>query len=604
MVENCEFRDAAWASISIYGDNTNATREILYVNNCRFRDGAEGVENVGTDYIPRDISLGDSVEVFITNCDSDSSSAPTIGRCALVVGQSQTASIRYTEGFVSNWSIRRRGCNVSQGLAAVDLYIWAKNFHVNKLNIKDSAWIALKWKSNASAVSFTDIVVDGVPTNISAVTGNQSTTSDSNDALSIDGLLVRNSDYAANYTIVIEGKSGSDYSTGYTIRNVTVDNITGAAMLLSSCKNVQVSGINVNGGTIALSFQSCDGLAKISDCLFTAQTNAALYIDNNEATFDYSVENVAIVGNLRAGYAAFVEGRHGVISNLLIDGCTNGLNFNTHTSLHLNGVRIPVASGTLGIVGADTVTDITVHNCYVASGVTTQFSGGTYTNLWGGGNNFSMPANAQFRAGTMTLATALTAANGGTGLTALGTGIATFLGTPSSANLISAVTDETGSGLLVFGTSPTITTPRIVGVTNGSDATAGDVGEFLSVTVLSGAAVSLTTTVVANITSLSLGAGDFDVTGNCIWQGTGTTSWTQIDAQINASSAAFATFPASGAAMRHTTAALVASGPFVHTLGQRRFSSSGAQTAYLNASATFTVSTASAYGFLGARRRR
>jgi hypothetical protein len=41
----------------------------------------------------------------------------------------------------------------------------------------------------------------------------------------------------------------------------------------------------------------------------------------------------------------------------------------------------------------------------------------------------------------------------------LGTGVATFLTTPSSANLASAVTDETGSGALVFGTSPTLTTP-------------------------------------------------------------------------------------------------------------------------------------------------
>jgi hypothetical protein len=38
----------------------------------------------------------------------------------------------------------------------------------------------------------------------------------------------------------------------------------------------------------------------------------------------------------------------------------------------------------------------------------------------------------------------------------LGTNVATFLATPSSANLASAITDETGSGALVFGTSPTI----------------------------------------------------------------------------------------------------------------------------------------------------
>jgi hypothetical protein len=55
--------------------------------------------------------------------------------------------------------------------------------------------------------------------------------------------------------------------------------------------------------------------------------------------------------------------------------------------------------------------------------------------------------------------------NGGTGITSLGTGIATWLGTPSSANLAAAVTDETGSGALVFGTSPTIATPTMTGNT-------------------------------------------------------------------------------------------------------------------------------------------
>lgn len=45
----------------------------------------------------------------------------------------------------------------------------------------------------------------------------------------------------------------------------------------------------------------------------------------------------------------------------------------------------------------------------------------------------------------------------------LGAGVATFMGTPSSANLASAVTDETGSGALVFGTSPTISSPTLSG---------------------------------------------------------------------------------------------------------------------------------------------
>jgi hypothetical protein len=60
---------------------------------------------------------------------------------------------------------------------------------------------------------------------------------------------------------------------------------------------------------------------------------------------------------------------------------------------------------------------------------------------------------------SLTLGAALPVASGGTGITSFGTGVATFLGTPSSANLATAVTDETGSGLLVFATSPTLVTP-------------------------------------------------------------------------------------------------------------------------------------------------
>jgi len=63
----------------------------------------------------------------------------------------------------------------------------------------------------------------------------------------------------------------------------------------------------------------------------------------------------------------------------------------------------------------------------------------------------------------------------GTALSPLTTasGILTWLTTPSSSNLRSAVTDETGTGALVFGTSPTLTTPALgtpsaIVLTNGT----------------------------------------------------------------------------------------------------------------------------------------
>jgi hypothetical protein len=43
----------------------------------------------------------------------------------------------------------------------------------------------------------------------------------------------------------------------------------------------------------------------------------------------------------------------------------------------------------------------------------------------------------------------------------LGTGVQTFLATPTSTNLLAAVTDETGTGSLVFATSPSLTTPAL-----------------------------------------------------------------------------------------------------------------------------------------------
>ena len=48
-----------------------------------------------------------------------------------------------------------------------------------------------------------------------------------------------------------------------------------------------------------------------------------------------------------------------------------------------------------------------------------------------------------------------------TGVSGLGTGVATALATPSSANFLATVTDETGTGALVFATSPTLVTPAL-----------------------------------------------------------------------------------------------------------------------------------------------
>jgi len=101
--------------------------------------------------------------------------------------------------------------------------------------------------------------------------------------------------------------------------------------------------------------------------------------------------------------------------------------------------------------------------------------------------------------------TALPVANGGTGITSFGTGVATWLGTPSSANLAAAVTDETGSGLLVFGTAPALNTPVVTNYTETLYAPAA--GSSFTVDLANGTVQKLSLNANGTITLPSSVAG-------------------------------------------------------------------------------------------------
>ncbi len=140
----------------------------------------------------------------------------------------------------------------------------------------------------------------------------------------------------------------------------------------------------------------------------------------------------------------------------------------------------------------------------------------------------------------------------------------------------------------------------ILGTATNDNATAGNTGEYVSSLIASGSAVSLTTATAANVTSISLTAGDWDVTG--------TVSFTETTATVSARSAGLsstsATIPTDGSEAFCGVQSTVTSETNSIALVRKRFSLSATTTIYLVGSATFSAGTCAGFGNITARRIR
>lgn len=215
--------------------------------------------------------------------------------------------------------------------------------------------------------------------------------------------------------------------------------------------------------------------------------------------FKYAIQETGSTGSIYAGNSVSNTSAHAGTVDFFLTGSTGTvISHNTLNGYSLFGVQADATSSSVAVV------DNTVQGGNITTPVQNSGSnpiGGGYT---GTGLQVlqTSPTLVTPNLGTPSAAT-LTNATGlpiSTGVSGLGTGVATALESAVS-----------GSGGVVLSTSPTITTPTITGVTNGSAAGSGAVGQPLTAST-GGTAITSGGTV--NATSISLSAGDWNCFGH------------------------------------------------------------------------------------------
>lgn len=145
---------------------------------------------------------------------------------------------------------------------------------------------------------------------------------------------------------------------------------------------------------------------------------------------------------------------------------------------------------------------------------------------------------------------------------------------------------------------------QLPGTATNDNASAGNIGEVISASIAGGSAIALTTNVAANIASISLTAGDWDVYGWDNFSGNATTSQTSLIASLSTTSATLDPTTPFASLSQSTAAQVVGGATNSFGLGPLRLSLATTTTVYLVSRATFTVSTMSSFGAIRARRVR
>jgi hypothetical protein len=295
----------------------------------------------------------------------------------------------------------------------------------------------------------TNVVLSNSPTLVTPALGTPSALVGTNITGTASGLTAGNVTTNANLTGAVtsvgNATSLGSFSSANLLAALTDETGTGSAVFATSPTLVTPAlgtpsalvGTNITGTASGLTAGN-------------VTTNANLTGDVTSVGNATTLTNAPVIAKVLTGY---VSGAGTVAATDSILQAIQKLNGNDATNANLTGAVTSVGNATsLGsfssanLLGA--LTDET----------------GTGSAVFATSPTLVTPILGTPTSATLTNATGLPIA---TGVSGLGTGVATFLATPSSANLAAALTDETGSGANVFATSPTLVTPLLGTPTSG-----------------------------------------------------------------------------------------------------------------------------------------